>query len=77
MKIIVNTWRGCGYLPFVGSHPGTLHLIALLVLGAVGGGWIGVLVMGAFCLPIYLYGAYDRAVLSDRLRNREGVCGTF
>lgn len=78
MKVFHQIIRGCGTLPHVGEHPGTAILLIFLGLGAVaglqGGAW-GVLggcaLMALVMVPIYLYGAYDRANLSDTLRTRE------
>lgn len=72
MRILRQILRGCGTLPHVGEHPGTLHLAALLCAGALGGlneGWAGAASCAAIVAlaigPLYLYGAYDRANLSD------------
>jgi hypothetical protein len=81
MKIIRQIIRGCGTLPHVGEHPGTDTLIVLLVLGMIGGsqkgGWIGGLVglagMAIIIGPVYLYGAYGRACLSDELSSEQGA----
>jgi hypothetical protein len=66
--------RGCRDLPHVGGHPGAEYLLMFISLGAfagANGGLVGVLgsaaVMALFVAPLYLYGAYDRANLSDRL----------
>jgi hypothetical protein len=62
--------RGCGSLPYVGSHPGTFWLGAFTVMGFIAGSWRGSgLVL--LCLgPLYLYGAYERAIFSDLLSAR-------
>lgn len=60
-------WRGCGSLPHVGAHPGTAFLLVMLAAGLLAGSLGGLAIMGAVCLPIYLLGAYERAVLSERL----------
>ncbi|MEP3665784.1 MAG: hypothetical protein ABJN42_03510 [Roseibium sp.] len=70
--------RGVGRLPHVGAHPGTgLVLVMIAISALVGGregGLIGVigggLIMGLAMGPIYLYGAYDRARLSDKLEGQ-------
>lgn len=74
MRFLRQAIRGCGTLPHVGEHPGTLMLIAFLLMGALAGekgGWrgciIGAAVMALFIGPIFLWGAYDRANLSDQL----------
>lgn len=74
--------RGCGDLPYVGPHPGTFILAALLLAGALAGakgGYWGMLgglaFMGVFMVPIYLYGAYDRAKLSDKLQEEAATAG--
>lgn len=64
-KILRQICRGCGDLPYVGSHPGTFWLIMFIIMGMVAGRRFGFLVMTIFCLPIYLYGAYERAEFSD------------
>lgn len=78
-KIIRQCYRGCGYLPHVGNHPGTGILWAMLLLGAIAGcrninitiWWagplFGVVFMAIFILPIYLVGSYERAELSDKI----------
>jgi hypothetical protein len=70
--------RGCGMLPHVGEHPGTLLLFIFILMGAaagVKGGWAGALggasIMAIVFVPMYLYGAYDRAKLSDELQTEE------
>jgi hypothetical protein len=75
MHIIKQTIRGCGTLPHVGDHPGTIFLWMFLVLGAIAGldkglvgGLMGMVIMGSFAVPLYLIGAYDRAQYSDRQR---------
>lgn len=75
MKIIRQIIRGCGTLPHVGEHPGTAFLFVFVLMGAAAGashgGWRGAiggaLFMGACMAPPYLYGAYDRAQVSDRI----------
>ena len=74
MKALRQMLRGCDDLPHVGSHPGTGLLLVFLVMGAFAGrhaGIFGILggvaIMGIVFVPVYLYGAYDRANLSDRL----------
>ena len=69
--MIRQMWRGCGYLPHVGEHPGTLILGGLVVIGTIAVGWIGAVGMLAMFGPLYLFGAYERANLSDRLEGGE------
>lgn len=70
MKVIHQTIRGCGNLPYVGKHPGTGILFIFLVMGAIAGergGFIGTIVVGIFIVPMYLCAAYSRANLSDKI----------
>ena len=68
MKTLKHIWRGCGYLPDYGDHPGTPVLFLLIVLGVLVGasnGFYGA-VMGAGVMalifgPVYLIGAYQRS----------------
>lgn len=62
-KIIRQTIRGCGTLPHVGSHPGKLFIL-FLIIGFLGGLWPG-LVFTCFFGTVYLLGAYNRAQASD------------
>ncbi len=71
--------RGCGTLPHVGEHPGTLYVVALIGAGAyagatrsgsVLGALVGAAIVGVVILPMYLYGAYERARISDRMEAR-------
>lgn len=66
--------RGCGTLPHVGEHPGTVMLVGFIICGALAAahrGWNGALggalIMAIGLGPFYLWGAYDRAQLSDEL----------
>lgn len=68
-----KTVRGCRELPFVGPHPGSQIVLVFTALGALaghrGGVWGalgGALFMALFIVPMYVKGAYDRAVLSER-----------
>lgn len=71
--------RGCRTLPHVGEHPGTWCVFMFVLIGALAGaergGWRGALggaiVMALFILPIYFYGAYDRAKISDRISAKD------
>lgn len=69
--------RGCTDLPYVGEHPGVGTLIMFVIMGGFAGakGGISGVIGGAslmlvFVLPIFLYGAYDRANESDLLVKR-------
>lgn len=68
--MIRQIWHGCGELPYVGPHPGTIWVIVFLFLGLMAGGLGGLLIMAAFILPPYFIGAYERAQLSDRRARR-------
>lgn len=66
--------RGCGNLPHVGEHPGTIAVLLFTGMGAVAGAhrsvlgaFVGALLMAAVFGPMYLWGAYDRARISDRI----------
>ena len=77
-KIIKQTIRGIGNLPYVGEHPGTPVFILMIFTGILAGcgrgniylGLFGGLVMILFFGPLYLYGAYDRANISDSVIKR-------
>lgn len=74
MKAIQHMIRGCGYLEHCGDHPGTSFLVICVLMGvcvgASRGGWVGALggalFMGAFIVPLYLWGAYERSVLNEK-----------
>lgn len=66
--------RGCGTLPHVGEHPGTGMLLIFILMGAAAGangglrGCIGgAAFMALFMVPIYLWGAFERAQDSDAI----------
>jgi cytochrome c biogenesis protein CcdA len=76
MGIIRHIVRGCGALPHVGS-PGTLPILMFAIAGSAAGaknGWstalFGTALMLGVMLPLYLWGAYDRSCLSERLSER-------
>ena len=69
MKVIKQTIRGMGNLPYVGEHPGILPLILLTVLFGCAGGLIGISISLLVFGSMFLYGAYDRAQLSDWIEN--------
>lgn len=78
MTVLRQIIRGCGTLPHVGEHPGTVLVVFIVVLGVVAGGrggWLGALLGGVLMLgvfgPMYLWGAYDRANISDRMSSHE------
>lgn len=70
----VQCVRGCKTLPHVGEHPGTAWVFFMILACGIAGierggfkGFIGGASLAAFfMLPLYLYGAYDRANISDR-----------
>lgn len=76
-NFVTHIWRGCGYLPGVGDHPGTGMVIMFILLSAAAcatsrpgglfGFFVGLIAMSALMLPIYFYGAYDRSKISDRM----------
>lgn len=64
--------KGCGYLPGYGWHPGTSVAISLVIIGALAGvtskspdkiyrAFLGAGFMSVYILPLYFYGAYERA----------------
>ena len=77
-RIAKQIWRGCGWMPHVGEHPGTGMCVGLTITtglaGAQKGGFIGFAVAATagtlIYVPFYLYGAYSRAELSDGLERR-------
>lgn len=77
----IQALRGMGNLPHVGNHPGTSFMILLLALGATAGfqsgGWKGAAFIGLAVplsiFPIYAWGAYDRARISDTHDRREDI----
>jgi len=79
-SVLRQIWRGMGYLPCVGSHPGNIYMIAMSGAGAIAGGgqgglpgvFVGVLIMWIGLGPFYLYGCYSRAKMSDAIMLRKG-----
>lgn len=75
MKLIRQIKRGCTNLPYVGEHPGKFMMIMFMFMGGMAGGskggsagmFGGMAIVGLLMLPLFLWGAYDRANLSDRL----------
>lgn len=78
MRVIRQIIRGARDLPGVGPHPGTDLLVLSLFVGALaevgkGGLWgalVGALVMLVGLTPLWMWGCYERAELSDRRRQR-------
>lgn len=70
MKFIKRIIRGCKNLPKYGPHPGTSFLViftsVFILVGGIEHGIYGIIFGGLlvlFCLlPLYLYGAYSRAI---------------
>lgn len=77
----IHILRGMGNLPHVGNHPGTGFMFALLAMGIAAGfqsgGWKGALFVGLAVplsvFPIYAWGAFDRARISDTHSRREKI----
>lgn len=75
MSALRQIYRGCFDMPHVGPHPGSDALaIFMLMAGLAGagkGGWIGFAgsaVFAGLCVaPLFLWGAYDRANISDEM----------
>lgn len=75
MILLHKIIRGAGYLPHVGSHPGTLILILMILApGAAGiqnggllGFGLGVLLGAVVYVPFYAAGCVSRSNLSDRI----------
>lgn len=74
MKTIKHIVRGCGWLEHCGDHPGTAVLFVFILMGAIAasnGGWRGCIggagFMAVGIAPLYLWGAYDRSVLDEKL----------
>lgn len=68
--MIRQIWRGMYWMPYVGEHPGNAGVLIFTMMGAAAGGLIGAAVMLVFFGPMYCYGAYDRAQLSDRMSKK-------
>lgn len=80
MKVLRQIIRGCGTLPHVGEHPGTLLLFAFFLLGGAAGrnsGAVGIVIGASIMVivfaPIYLWGAYERAKTSDAIERLKGA----
>lgn len=72
-RIVKQIARGCNTLPGVGSHPGTFIMFILIGLATAAAGVLGFIVGAAVYGPMYLYGAYCRAELSDKMTTRKSV----
>lgn len=71
--VIRAIWRGCGYVPGYGHHPGTGLILmcnaGAVFVGASEGGVTGALVGLLLMSPItgiYLWGAYERGKRKDK-----------
>ena len=71
--------RGCTDLPYVGDHPGKFNIIMLVfmagLLGSnhgVEGAVIAMVGVIVFLSPLVLWGAYQRAELSDSIVKKHG-----
>jgi hypothetical protein len=79
MKTIRRIIKGCGYLPDMGEHPGTVWLIMFVLMGGMAGaergGWKGFiggcLFISVFMVPLYLSGAHGRAVDQERMDEKK------
>ncbi|WP_430430237.1 hypothetical protein [Oceanicaulis sp.] len=65
--VIRAIWRGCGYVPGYGHHPGTGLILmcnaGAAFVGVIEGGIAGVLIGLLFMAPmtgVYLWGAHER-----------------
>jgi hypothetical protein len=77
LSVLRHVIRGCRTLPYVGEHPGTGFVVMLILTGGAAGwkgGLVGILMgaalMAVVMLPMYLWGAYDRSVISERLSRK-------
>ncbi len=61
--------RGIGRLPNCGEHPGTLPLVWILALSALGG-WLTLVGSLVVFGSMYLWGAYSRALTEERIACR-------
>lgn len=66
-------WRGCGYLPICGNHPGTPMLVIMILAGAAAGGWHGGIMLSLLFGPIYLIGAHGRSILVSSFPPKAGA----
>jgi hypothetical protein len=79
IQTIRRTIKGMGYLDSCGDHPGTALLIAFLLMGGLAGlnksndirGFVsGAGFMGAFVVPLYLSGSYERGKIEDEMNHK-------
>jgi hypothetical protein len=70
--ILARTVRGCGTLPYVGAHPGTVPLVVFVVIAGAAVGWGGALLALTMFGPLYLLGAYERAAFAERAARKAG-----
>lgn len=66
MIYLRRIWYGCGWLSCCGYHPGTFWLLWMLVLAMIVAGIEGMVAIGAFYGPFYLWGAYLRSKDQER-----------
>jgi len=74
---ILHIIRGCGNLPYVGEHPGTLWLFFMVFMAAFIGldrsllhALGGAAIMASIFGPVYLVGAYHRSIDSENMGKR-------
>lgn len=60
MTVFTRIWRGMHWSKRYGSHPGTVPVGVLVVLGWLVGGFTGASVMAVMFGPLYILGAYQR-----------------
>lgn len=72
MKNLKRIIRGCGHLKHCGEHPGNGWMLVFIAMGALAvcqHGWQaslkGAAIMGVCMTPLYLMGAYDRALTEE------------
>lgn len=70
--MIKQIWRGMGYLPIVGEHPGNAAMIFIICMGVIFSiiSPLPFWQIALFVLPwaiMYLIGAYDRACFNDEV----------
>ncbi|WP_415907105.1 hypothetical protein [Oleiharenicola sp. Vm1] len=77
VSFVGHVIRGCGTLPHCGSHPGTVFLALMVLMGAAAGSKGGALgmfggagVMLVFGGAFYLVGAYSRSKTDEELEAR-------
>lgn len=79
MKKLKMALRGTRRLPHVGEHPGTPLMMIMIAIGFLIGLSKGSLseamftasFMAIWIVPLYLYGGYDRARISDRISSAQ------